>query len=162
LNVQDLDHLLASSLHNRQPHTGLKAMATHATPRYVVWWGCLCGWTVWRPAPPPAEDEWLGIASRWVATGDDELRRLADRHASTEQVGICNWLLRGVVNSGGTLTSSDKAAEMPTPDYAGRYAFGFVQHLLALQSPVERAPLSETFVHLARQTIACPLPQQAA
>lgn len=162
MNPQELDQFLTRCLETRQAHRGLDAMGLHAPSRHAVWWGCLCGWAVWRPSPPLAEDQWLGIASRWVATGDDQCRHLAAQQATAEQIGVCKWLLQAVINSGGTLTLPDQTAERQTPDHAGRYVKGFVQHLLAFQSPVERVTLTETFVQLARQAIAGPLPQQPA
>ncbi|QEG40652.1 DUF6931 family protein [Roseimaritima ulvae] len=162
MNQQELDRYLATCLQNREAHKGLEAMASHAPPRCAVWWGCLCGWAVWRPTPPAAEDQWLGIASRWVASGDDELRRLADNQASAEQMGVCKWLLRAVVNSGGSLPLDGQSVDLPTPNYAGRFAKGFAQHLLALQPPIERVTLTETFVQLARQSLTSPLPQLSA
>lgn len=162
MNQQDLDHYLKKCLETRTADAGLEAMGRHAQSRCAVWWGCLCGWAVWRPAPPPAEDQGLGIASRWVVTGDDQFRRLAEQQAAIEEVGVCKWLLRAVVNSGGTLTFPDRPVELQTPDHAGRYANAFVQHVLALQPLDERVPLTESFVQLARQALANPLPQQAA
>ncbi len=162
MNQQELDRFLAECLETNVAHQGLEAMGQHAPSRCAVWWGCLCGWAVWRPSPPPAEDRWLGIASRWVATGDDQLRRDAEQQAADEQIGICKWLLRGVVHSGGTLTFSGKPVEQPTPDHAARFTSAFVQHLLAVHPPLERITLTQTFVQLARQAITGPLPQQPA
>ncbi len=137
-------------------------MGKHAMAKPAVWWGCSCAWYLWRPAPPPDEDESLGIASRWVFSGDDELRRVASHRSEQPNSGCCQWLLKAVVNSGGVLGFPDQPVDRPTPDLAGKFVEGFVHQLMAKTPPVERAQVAQTFVQLARQTLHEPLPVLAA
>lgn len=158
MNSKQLDLSLADCLERRQSHEGLTAMCEHSTPKQVVWWGCLCAWSVWRPEPPKQEDKALSIASRWVATEEDEHRINALNEAKLNEELVGSWLLKAVVNSGGTLATPDQSADQPTPDFAGLYINGFLQQLLSQVPPVQREIKTQTFVQIARQSISEPLP----
>lgn len=158
MNLEQLDRHLAEQIESRRPYDGIAAMAKHATARQSVWWGCSCGWFLWRPIPAVADDASLGIVSRWVFEGDDEYRRFAATRAELPEAGCCKWLLKAVVNSGGRLEIPDRPAAQPTPDIAGKLVEGFLHQLLAKAPPVKRMETAQTFVAIARQTLAEPLP----
>ena len=53
----------------------------HALPkRQAVWWGSLCLWHVYRPAPPAAVADILQAAVRWVQEPMEERRRMMNQH----------------------------------------------------------------------------------
>lgn len=154
MNVKTcLDQRLARLSQDRDPFLGIDEMCAQGSSRQLVWWGCLCGWSIWRPAPPPGVDESLAVASGWVFESDDNRRREAYLRSETPEARPCKYLLKAVINSGGTLAMPEQPVEMPTPDLAGRFLKGFVHLLLAQNPPPERCQTAQTFLQLARQTL---------
>ena len=159
MNAMELDRRLASAIETRTPYEAIESMCSLAPTDRLVWWGCLCSWLTWRPAPPPSEDESLSIAAQWVFTGDDRLRHVASQRADSPDVGVCKWLLKAIGCSGGKVSVSGTSVEVISPNVAGPFVLGFMHQLLARHTTVNRTAIAETFIQLARQSIAQPLPR---
>jgi len=164
MNLEQLDAQLASQLDQHHSLEAIDTMSEHAPARRLVWWGCQCAWSLWRPEPVAAEDDALRLIVRWVVEQSDERRIACESMAKTEAAAVTQsrWLLQAAVFSGGELRSSNSPIASPTPDVSGRYVNGFLQNLLAQTDPVERHRLAHSFVQLARQSLAHPLPEPSA
>jgi len=125
----------------------------------LVWWGCLCSWSIWRPNPPRDEDGSLAIASQWVFSGDDSFRVEAAVRSEDECAGTCKWLLKAIAHSGGPIMINGHSTSVVTSAATGRFILGFIHQLLAFQPIVSRAAVAQTFVQLARQSITEPFPR---
>lgn len=158
MNPIELDQQIATAINSRLPYAAIELMCEHSTPKHLVWWGCMCAWSMWRPIPPQTEEESLSIASRWVFEGNDEQRMLAASRAESAHSGLCKWLLKATVNSGGSLAIEGQPVRQPTPNFSGRFIFGFVHQLMSLSPPAKRPVIAQSFAQLARQAIAEPLP----
>ena len=150
---QRLIDTLREHLTNRDPDSALDAIAAGATAREAVVWGCRCGWSLWRPQPPAAEDAALALANRWVWQGSDELRLQADEMAKRVDAGLTRWLLSAVVHSGGTICMPGETVPRPTPDRGAPFVVGFVRTLLARCDARDRPRQAMAFVSLACQTL---------
>jgi hypothetical protein len=158
MNNDRLRQSIQAALENRQAHQAIEIMCENATARHLVWWGCLCAWSKWRPQPPVGEDTALGIASRWVLLGGDEHRRDAASALQSEGVGKCRQLLSAVVNSGGELNLEPASFAHPTPDLTKRFLFGFVHTLISDAGPVRQYELADEYAQIAIQMLASPPP----
>ena len=159
MNILELDRRLAIELDAQTPFGAIETMCEHASAEYLVWWGCLCSWSAWRPLPSTCQDQSLAIASRWVFTGDDSILQDAAIRSEMADAGTCKWLLKAIVHSDGAVTTNGHAASMATSDAAGRFLLGFIHQLLSIHSTVNRSTVAHTFVQLARQALSEPFPR---
>lgn len=154
MDTDKLRQTIQASLDKRDAHKAIEIMCENASARQLVWWGCLCAWSTWRPQPPIIEDTAIGIASRWILLGGDEHRRDAANALQTDRVGKCRSLLSAVVNSGGQLQLDSTSHVQPTPDLANRFVFGFIHTLIGGAGPVRQYEVADHFIQVAVQMIA--------
>ncbi|HBJ33381.1 MAG TPA: hypothetical protein DDZ51_01190 [Planctomycetaceae bacterium] len=158
MNTDELRQRIHEELANRDAHKAIETMCEHGSARQLVWWGCLCAWSIWRPLPPVIEDAALGIASRWVLVGGDAHRRDASDCLQSEAAGHCRLLLSAVVNSGGRLKMGSESFAQPTPDLSKRFLFGFVHTLVGSAGPVRQYEVADKFAQIAVQMLAFSAP----
>lgn len=153
----ELDRRLEVLLQQRDPHGAIDAMATCTSPKHLVWWGCMCGWMMWRPAPPGPDDHVLKLGFWWVNTGDDAYRKAALELSAEETGRVSQSLLKAIVNSGGALPIAGSTAMLPTPDCSGTLVKVFVLGLLSQLEPLRCMEQSQRYVQLARYVLSQPL-----
>jgi hypothetical protein len=159
MNIIELDRRLAIEFDLHAPFGAIEAMCEHASADYLVWWGCLCSWSTWRPIPPPSEDLSLSIASRWVFTRDNTILQEAAIRSEMADASSFKWLLQAIAHSGGSIAVNGHETKMSTSDTAGRFVLGFIHQLLSIHSTVNRSAAAQTFVQFARQALTEPLPR---
>lgn len=158
MNTNKLRQTIQASLDNRDAHKAIEIVCENASARQLVWWGCLCAWSIWRPQPPIIEDSAIGIASRWILLGGDEHRRDAAKALESDSVGKCRSLLSAVVNSGGQLKLDSTSHVQPTPDLSNRFVLGFIHTLIGDAGPVRQYEVADHFVQVAVQMLASSAP----
>jgi hypothetical protein len=66
-------------LESKQLYTDGIRFAAYALPcRGAIWWGCLCVWSIHRPAPPEKIAAALSRVVAWIQEPDEENRRAAE------------------------------------------------------------------------------------
>lgn len=124
---------------NNEEWTDAIRFLAHALPkRAAIWWGSLCVWHVYQPAPTEPVRRVLEAAAAWVRQPDECNRRLAEaalRVAGTGTPAGC--LGMAVFWSGGSITPVGLPAVEPPPFVTARAVAGAV--LLAAAGAGESA-----------------------
>jgi hypothetical protein len=137
-------------------------LAPHALGRAeALWWGALCLWQFYRPAPPPEADECLTIVVRWLQNRNETNRRAAyaagQRAKTTTPAGN---LALAVFFENGSMSLPDQPNVPVKPHYLPCTISSAVTLAIKLSPPDERVARQSDYVRLALEVMAghWPLP----
>jgi hypothetical protein len=119
---------------------GLRFAAAALAAPQGVWWGCLCAWDAYRPAPPAKERAALAAVVSWIATPDESRRRAAEQAALAAGLdtpaGCLAW---AVFVSGDSISLPNLPAVKPAPNL-----FGQTLATMVLMASTHRDPSQAT------------------
>lgn len=137
-------------------------LGPHALGRpEAIWWGTLCLWQFYRPAPPPEADTCLASVVNWLQDRSEANRRAAyaagQRAKSTTPAGN---LALAVFFENGSMSLPDQPAVPVKPHYLPCSLSSAVTLAIKLSPPDERVARQSDYVRLALEVMAghWPLP----